>query len=664
MPSFILDLDILVENNSPKLEEVATQVQVEPGFIRELKRTFGNDLDSVSELEIGIQISNICELAWEDNENSEKIQKHTVALAERLHGAQKANKGLLFHSTSSEVLIAHYRENEGWVKDSDILISGDRVDKDSVISMFALEASASNRDVSVVNADYYTDSTTIMQIFNVLSDDILQEIPDREVYLNGEPVYDGRYSVRYSFGRWQCIEMLDDGSLRLDSDSETFTIEKQHDAKPRLYNYTFDGGRFGLLRCDKLWKFEREYFKHKHGWLTSKRVYRHLVNKENTYKESRTEIKFSDSTIRKCEKATDHGHVVFAKHNDDGVLTQEFADKIIRSITSNKQYRLYFASHQDVPEHENLRFESGDYTLVFPNIDAGSITKRRDELQLLYDQATNDGLPLVRQYMTAAGLLIGLSTVSKTSSANSLKGVIASSTYGAIQGYIEQKLETAETPDAFRSSLNAYFDTVGTETQPASIVDGSFGYDGFKRLVQMIDKAGRSLKLSAGDFKGLNEEGYRSVITSTIGQRIDGNLVREPETGRGPADIRLQDNNGDVIYIGECKYWTEDNTGAEYNVKKPLEQLDTYYQHQLFDSIIIFFKSEDYSQLDINAVWKEIDEKLASHDTTLSLEDKMSETPRSRIYERQSARNNEYRYLSIHVFDVSATQHHEITAYA
>ena len=175
----------------------------------------------------------------------------------------------------------------------------------------------------------------------------------------------------------------------------------------------------------------------------------------------------------------------------------------------------------------------------------------------------------------------------------------------------------------------------------------------------MIDKAGRSLELSAGDFSELDEEGYRSFITGAVDQRIDGNLTRESETGRGPSDVRLRDGDGEVIYLGECKYWTKSNSGAESNVKKPLEQLDTYGQHQLFDSIIIFFKSDDYSRIDVDTIWEDAEEKLEAHDTTFSLEDEMSETPRSRIYKRQLNGESGYRYLSVHVFDVGTEQHHE-----
>ena len=522
--------------------------------------------------------------------DTELIQEHVISLAEKLHAIQKSDKGLLFHSTASEVLVAHYHENEGWVNDSGALINGDRVDKDSVISMFALESTTDDPDDPVVDVEYYTESTTFMQIFGVLSDDVLQEIPKQEVYLNGDPTYDERYWLRYSFERDQCVEMLDDGSLSLDPEAGTFSIEKQRDAEPRPFEYAFNGGRFGLSRSEDISRFQREYIQYKHGWLTASRVYRYLVSDEGPYDESRTRAHLSDSSVRKCEEMTDRGHVVFAKHDDEGVITQEFADTIIRAIAGKEQYRLYFASHQDVSEHDVLRFDSEDHTLVFSNIDASSAEGAAVKLQVLYDQATNESLSSARSYITAAGLLVGINEVSNSVAAESLEGVVAQSSYGVLRGFIEQKLDATESPEAFRSSLNAYFDTVGTETQSATLVGDGFEYDSFRRLVGMIDNAGQSLELSAGDFSDLDEEGYRSVITATVGQRIDGNLTREAETGRGPSDIRLQDDDGNVIYIGECKLWSSNNSGAGSNTRKPLEQIETYDQHQLFNSIIIFFQ--------------------------------------------------------------------------
>lgn len=658
MSSFILDLDTLVETESPSLNELVTPVQVEDGFINELKQTFGNRLELEEGLSPELSLKSICRQAWMEDGNHESVQTHMISLARGLHALQKANKGLLFHSTDSEVLVAHYHENEGWVNASGSLISGDRVDTDSVISMFALESLTDDPADPVVDAEYYTESTTVMRIFGVLSDDVLQEIPSQEVYLNGDPAYDERYSIRYSLSRDQCVEMLDDGSLSLNSESGIFSIEKERDTEPRPFTYTFEGGRFGLSRSEELSRFQREYIQYKHGWLTAKRVYRHLVSDEGTYEESRQTINLSDSTIRKCEEPTDRGHVVFSKHGDEGVIGQEFANSIIRAIAGKEEYRLYFASHQDVPEHEVIQLDSGDHRLIFSNIAANTIEEATAELQLMYDQATDNTLPRARRYMTAAGLLVGINNVSDSVAAESLDGIVAQSSYGALKGFVEQELAAAESPNVFQSSLNTLFDTFGTETQPVALVGDGFDFDGFRRLAEMIDNAGRGLELSAGDFSTLDEEGYRSVVTVAVDQRIDGNLTREAETGRGPSDIRLRDNDGNVIYIGECKYWNENNSGAGENVEKPLNQLKTYDQHQQFNSIIIFFKSDDFSRLTLDKVWDRAEEKLQEHDENHTLEDEMSETPRSRIYKCNLEDGGEERILSLHVFDVGVEQYH------
>jgi hypothetical protein len=188
------------------------------------------------------------------------------------------------------------------------------------------------------------------------------------------------------------------------------------------------------------------------------------------------------------------------------------------------------------------------------------------------------------------------------------------------------------------------------------LVGEGFGYDSFRRFVEMIDNAGRSIELSAGDFSDLDEEGYRSVVTAAVGQRIDGNLTREAETGRGPSDIRLRDGEGNILYIGECKYWNTNNSGAGANIEKPLNQLETYDQHEAFNSIIVFFKSDDYSRLDIDTVWERAEERLSTHDRSYVLEDEMTSMQRSRIYRSNDGRE---RFLSVHIIDVGAEQHHE-----
>jgi len=660
MPSFVIDLETLSKNDSLELGEVVTDVQVQSGFIEELKRTFTNRLDSEDELTTNFELSRVYQQSWAEDGNEEIIKENITSLSKQLHPVQKTDKGLLFHSTDSEVLVAHYHASEGWVKDSNELISGDRVDKDSVISMFALEPTADGND-SAVDADYYTESTTFMQIFGVLSDDVLREIPEREVYINGNPIYDDRYTVRYSFARTQCLDMIEDNSLSLNAGSNSFLIEKSLEGEPHMLEYNFEAGWFGLTRSENVSKFERDIIQFKHGWLTASRIYRNLVGNETAYIEHNSRVELSESNIHKFEGITGNGDVVFAKHNDEGVISQEFADDILRAVVGTDHYRLYFASHQTVSESKNLQLETEDQTLIFSNIRANSIEEMNAILQVLYDQASDKDLPRSRRYLTAAGLLAGISHASDDTASDSLSGIVRQSSFRGIEGFIQDQLDSGETVEAFRGSLNALFDDVGTETSTADLVDGGFEYDSFSRLVKMIDEAGKRLGLSAGDLIELDEEGYRSVITVGVDQRIDGNLTREAETGRGPSDIRLRNDEGDVIYIGECKYWNAGNSGVKSNLEKPLKQLATYDQGEKFNSIIIFFESADFQEVDIRSVWNKIDERLDELEGDFELEDEMNDTPYSRIY-RQPDGGPDDRYLSIHVIDVSAQKHHQVSA--
>jgi hypothetical protein len=330
-------------------------------------------------------------------------------------------------------------------------------------------------------------------------------------------------------------------------------------------------------------------------------------------------------------------------------------------VVGTEHYRLYFASHQTVSESKNLRLESEDHSLVFSNIKADSIEEADSILQVLYDQASDEDLPRSRRYLTAAGLLAGISYASDDTASDSLAGIVRQSSFRGIEGFIQDQLDAGESVEGFRGSLNALFDDIGTETSTADLVDGEFDYGSFSRLVEMIDEAGEGLGLSAGDLSELDEEGYRSVITVGLDQRIDGNLTREAETGRGPSDIRLRNDEGEVIYIGECKYWNKSNSGVKSNLEKPLEQLATYDQGETFNSIIIFFESDDFQEIDIRRVWEKIHERLDELEGEFELEDEMNDTPYSRIYRRPDGGPDD-RFLSIHVIDVSAQQHHQVSA--
>lgn len=660
MISFVLELDTLADDDDADLDDILTEVEVAPSFTRELKDTF-DDLDAESEQNLDLRLSEVCKFVWEEDDESDRIQEYVRSLAEDLYTMQQADKGLLFHGSDSEILVAHYHQNAGWVHESNELISGDRIDKDSVISMFSLEPSDEYSEESIVDLEYYTDSTRLLDIFGVLSDDELQVIPEQEAYLNGNPKYEDRYSVTYSFGREHCLEMLSDNMLSLDSANDKFTITKELEDGVSSLEYEFDGGRFGLSTADTLAGFERDYIQYKHGWLTSNRVYRHLVRGEGAYVESRAKVEVSDAKIRKSEEQSDNGDVVFSRFDDDGNLSQTFADKILNSIVGNDQYRIYIASHQNVPEHEVLKFESNGHSLTLPNIGKESIAKGKTELQTMYNQATDDDLEDARRRATAAGLLVGIGEKSTTSASESIKEIALSSSYSGIAGFVQETLESSSSSLEFESSLNAYFDTIGTETRRIPLLEGGFSRESYDRLVDMVDEAGQALELSAGDFEELGEEGYRSVISGSVDPRIDGNITREAETTSGPTDMRIRDNEGDVVYVGECKYWRQ-GQAAKYSVKKALDQLHSYDQGQQFNSVIVFFASDEYQRMTRGDTWEKAEKKLENHDPDYQLVDERDDSPRSRLYKLRLNDEGGERFISLHVFDVGAERHHDTDA--
>ncbi|KMT45638.1 hypothetical protein EL22_29020 [Halostagnicola sp. A56] len=86
MPSFVLDLETLSENDSPELGEVVTDVQVQSGFIEELKRTFTDRLDSEDELTTNFELSRVYQQSWAEDGNEDIIKENVTSLS-------KQNKG-------------------------------------------------------------------------------------------------------------------------------------------------------------------------------------------------------------------------------------------------------------------------------------------------------------------------------------------------------------------------------------------------------------------------------------------------------------------------------------------------------------------------------------------------------------------------------------------
>ncbi|KMT45674.1 hypothetical protein EL22_28435 [Halostagnicola sp. A56] len=161
------------------------------------------------------------------------------------------------------------------------------------------------------------------------------------------------------------LESIAEKELKEDAEKEPFLIEKSLEGEPHMLEYNFEGGWFGLTRSEDVSKFERDVIQFKHGWLTASRIYRNLVGNETAYTEHSSRVELSESNVQKFEGEADNGDVVFAKHNDEGVISQEFANDILRAVVGTEHYRLYFASHQTVSESKNLRLESEDHSLVW-----------------------------------------------------------------------------------------------------------------------------------------------------------------------------------------------------------------------------------------------------------------------------------------------------------
>lgn len=658
MSSFVLELEQIAGDADPPTSELITEVEVSAGFIDQMKGAFGNQLESEDSIVPDIGLRDLCDEAWARDVENSGIYERVRAVSERLHSEQKTEKGLLFHNTESEILVSHFRTSEGWIYDTNELINGDRIDNDSIISIFILTEADDEDGTVLVNVDYYTESLTFMEQFNVLSEDKLTEVPYNQVYLKGSPIHDDRYDVRYSLDRDRCVEMVADESLKLDIDENQFTIEQSVGSENRRLTYSYLSGRFGFTGNDDIEKFKRDWYKYRFGCLTSRRLYNYRIDEEQEYTESRHEIDIPeiDESIVKREDIDSRLDVIFNRPSHNGKITRNFANEIIRSVRGGDEYHIYFASHRDHTPDRTLHISSDESEVVFTNIRDEDV-ENQDKIQRLYQQAVDDSLNNQRRLQIARGIIAAVEESADTVAADSLVGIRSATEINAPDEMIQQLLNETDSPEQFIQRVNTYFDEIGAETRTASLVSDGFTRDDYDRLLQIIDEAGRELENAAGDFASLDEEGYRSVLTSNVSTRIDRRITREAETSSGPADMRLYSDSGDIIYLGECKRWYSNNTGVENNV--PLSQMADYDLGQAFNSIIIFYESQDYEDMSLTDVLGKVDTRLNEHSEECErLEDVGSRTG-TRLYNLPIEEGGDARFVSIHIYDVGHSEENE-----
>jgi hypothetical protein len=572
------------------------------------------------------------------------------------------NKNLLFHYTGSRILVIHFRENQGWVHNADALVNGERIDPDSIISMFVLDHLSIKSENAIADVAYHTRSIQFMKSFNIISEERLREIPYDEVYIKGDPKYSQRYTVEYSFRRAEFQQLVEENIVALHTDPGDFDIEKQSDNRINTFCHNFLGGRFGITRTNNLSKFERDLIRYDSGCLTSKRTYNHLVKEVGEYIEDRHTVYIpeSEESINKREERETHADVIFSRHDDDGAIETEFADQIIRSICNKSDYRLYFASHQGQDRNGSLDFESSDEDrLIFSNVPSGNLKENNyKKLNFLYEQATDENFNQTRRYQTATTLLGLIQNLVDSASANSLEQIYAQSSYAHMRCAAENILHDSELSD-FKSNFSSRFHGVGVPARRVDLVEDGFDKSDFERLLKIIDDAGEQLKLIAGDIRSLDEEGYRSFLFGIFNSRINGTLTRESETRRGQSDLRLANSSGGIVYIGEAKYWTKQNGGTKEHVEQPLDQISTYDQAQNFNSIVIFFDSENYQKKTINDVWQDCENKLEKYSEDFRLSDPRDSSNTSKIYQLELESGSKQRFVSLHVYDVTSRQYHE-----
>lgn len=118
----------------------------------------------------------------------------------------------------------------------------------------------------------------------------------------------------------------------------------------------------------------------------------------------------------------------------------------------------------------------------------------------------------------------------------------------------------------------------------------------YTQIIKEIDKFGRNLEKYKALYSKFDEEGFRDFFLPHLNS-ISTNHSATGETfnKKGKTDILIQNNDGENVFIGECKIWH-----GESEVLKAIDQLLERYVtwRDEYTSLIIFNKdNKDFSKL-------------------------------------------------------------------
>jgi hypothetical protein len=475
------------------------------------------------------------------------------------------------------------------------------------------------------------------------------------VYITGFPVEDEELEAKYSMDTDVFTKKVSDGEIKLRGADEQFIIKIDSGGEAIEHQHIFESGKIGGKYTDNLSKIERDIVNYRNDCLFSRKIYNHMIPEGASFEENRDVAEVDGREIKKRSGNLIDTEVVFSAENNAGRVRQDYANRVIRAITERDLYRIRLAAHRQKSVDGRLRLESGNGNeLIFSNIGSDDVSDDiKRTIKEIYAYATTPNRDERRSYYAAAAVLELISQEADTAAAQSLGEIHRQTKYDGLADVIPKELDRHN----MEQVLDAPFTLFNIQESEVRIQGDGISDDDFKSLVDVIEDIRTQFMLGAGDLSELDEEGYRSVLKVALDPRIGGVLTRESETGRGPTDLRLQ-NEDDILYIGECKYWSKEaGSGAKNNVQKPLKQLKTYDQNQRFCSIIVFYNSEGFSSLNAQNVREKSRDRIEDYCHEATRVGSYDGEPA--LYEVEIEEGDREQLLSLHVIDVTAEQHHD-----
>jgi len=172
--------------------------------------------------------------------------------------------------------------------------------------------------------------------------------------------------------------------------------------------------------------------------------------------------------------------------------------------------------------------------------------------------------------------------------------------------------EAAGVRSTFSPSQAARSLTLGQDTSalqlspmrlPTRMTSTLLPREDYVQILEAIDRFARRLERSNTIVRELGEEALRDVLIAALNMIFPNRVTGETFNRRGKTDILVQQND-EVAFLGECKFW-----GGEKLFLETVEQLLTYLtSRDLLTAVIIFNRNKA-----VTAVVDRVAETIRAH---------------------------------------------------